>query len=454
MITLKNFLLSLVIVLYSQQMLALIVGQPAPLFSLKDQDGKLISLEENKGKKWTVLFFYPKADTPGCTKQACAFRDSLKYIESENAVVYGISTNNSDDLKAFQQKYKLNFELLSDPDGKICNLYETKMPLLTLSKRHTFILDQNFIIRYIDRDVDPVLDSKKVAAKIKELQLLVAPQISTPLLDEHGHPSVKLKQLIKLSIKDKDAFQESDLLDAKKVLALTQKHWLRAANQERWQIKEKSLDLKNQVWPLIEDLGMLKAKYPEQKHYEYALVLGATINTMQVRLDFLLQEWQKGLRFKQLVFLVGERQLDPIIENIDNLIKDYKIPKPVAVKIKTETDAARLLFQQLNPPAEWSNLAVLFVDTKGKTNQQGKWQRPNTEDTFRTWLTQFKPIPGTILAVSNNPNIAYQHSVLSKNIPPHFKLETVGAEAAKDTKFELILDNLARWYYNIVSNHF
>lgn len=145
---------------------AIEVGSPAPLFSLKNQNGKSVSLEENKGKTWTVVYFYPKAGTPGCTTQACAFRDSINIIKKEGAVVYGVSTDNVSALKEFHEKHHLSFDILSDEDGKTSVAYGTKMPILTMSKRVTFIIDDKLVIRSVDENVDPALDAKKVAQKI------------------------------------------------------------------------------------------------------------------------------------------------------------------------------------------------------------------------------------------------------------------------------------------------
>ena len=149
---------------------ALEIGAAAPFFSLKNQDGKLISFENNKAKTWTVVYFYPKAGTPGCTTQACAFRDSVKVINKEGAVVYGISTDSVLNLKEFQNKHHLNFDLLSDEDGNISNTYGTKMPILTMSKRVTFIIDDKLIIRSIDENVDPAMDAQKVSNTIKQIR--------------------------------------------------------------------------------------------------------------------------------------------------------------------------------------------------------------------------------------------------------------------------------------------
>ena len=149
---------------------ALQVGQAAPTFELKNQEGNQIKLADRQNQGWTVLYFYPKADTPGCTKQACAFRDSIQIIRDQNAEVYGVSTDEVSSLQAFQQKYKLNFTLLSDPDAEVTEAYGVKMPVVKYAKRWTFIIDPNLVIRKIDNDVDPALDAQRVADSLKQLQ--------------------------------------------------------------------------------------------------------------------------------------------------------------------------------------------------------------------------------------------------------------------------------------------
>ena len=149
---------------------ALQIGQAAPRFQLIAQDGSKLDLAERQGKGWTVLYFYPKAGTPGCTTQACAFRDAIKQVRDQNAEVFGISTDAVEDLLKFHQKYKLNFTLLSDPDAKVTEAYGVKLPVLKMAKRWTFILDPNLVIRDINDKVDPALDAKTVADRLKKLQ--------------------------------------------------------------------------------------------------------------------------------------------------------------------------------------------------------------------------------------------------------------------------------------------
>ena len=94
------------------------VGDPAKTFKLQTQEGKEFDLASRKGR-WTVLYFFPKAETPGCTKQACSFRDNIKKIRELKAEVYGISTNSVKDQAAFAKAHALNFILLADEKTEV-----------------------------------------------------------------------------------------------------------------------------------------------------------------------------------------------------------------------------------------------------------------------------------------------------------------------------------------------
>lgn len=97
-------------------------GKAAPAFSLKDASGKKVSLKDFRGKD-VIVYFYPKDDTPGCTKEACGFRDQWKKIQKKDAVVLGISPDDEASHQAFIAKYKLPFSLLCDPDKKVMSKY-------------------------------------------------------------------------------------------------------------------------------------------------------------------------------------------------------------------------------------------------------------------------------------------------------------------------------------------
>lgn len=162
----KVFIKSLAFALVlSSQASELKVGDLAPDFTLKTQDSSEFKLSSRKGL-WTVLYFYPKADTPGCTKQACAFRDRIKVIRDQGADVFGISVNSVKDQLDFHKKHALNFQLLADEKAEVTKLYGAKMPVLNISKRWTFIIDPDLKIRALEKDVDPAFDSQRVADAI------------------------------------------------------------------------------------------------------------------------------------------------------------------------------------------------------------------------------------------------------------------------------------------------
>lgn len=141
----------------------------APHFTLQNQNGETFDLNARKGH-WTVLYFYPKSGTPGCTKQACAFRDNIKKIRAQGAEVYGVSTNSVKDQAEFHKEQKLNFDLLADENGKVGDLYGAQMMVTKMSNRWTFIIDPDLKIAKIAKDVDPVVDSVKIADDIAALK--------------------------------------------------------------------------------------------------------------------------------------------------------------------------------------------------------------------------------------------------------------------------------------------
>ena len=125
------------------------IGDKAPDFSLPDQTGKMVRLKDFQGKKSVVLYFYPKDDTPGCTKESCTFRDHYEVFKEAGAEVIGISSDSTDSHQQFASKYRLPFLLLSDEGGKIRKLYGVGSTLGVLPGRVTYIIDKNGIIRHI-----------------------------------------------------------------------------------------------------------------------------------------------------------------------------------------------------------------------------------------------------------------------------------------------------------------
>lgn len=125
------------------------VGEEAPDFTLYDQDGESVSLNDFKDVNNVVLFFYPKDFSPGCTTQACSFRDSYEDFTDQGAVVIGISSDSVESHKKFLDTYLLPFTLLSDPKGKVRSLYGATKAFGLLPGRYTFIIDKNGVVRHI-----------------------------------------------------------------------------------------------------------------------------------------------------------------------------------------------------------------------------------------------------------------------------------------------------------------
>ena len=128
-------------------MAAIQEGKAAPAFTLEDANGKKVSLKDFAGKN-VILYFYPKDDTPGCTKEACGFRDSWKDIQKANAVVLGVSADGGESHQKFISKYKLPFPLLSDAGLEISRAYQTLKPDGSGIARSVCLIDRDGKVRY------------------------------------------------------------------------------------------------------------------------------------------------------------------------------------------------------------------------------------------------------------------------------------------------------------------
>ena len=122
------------------------IGNMAPAFSLKNENGEKVSLKDFKGEKNVVLYFYPKAMTPGCTVQACGIRDTKREFAKLDTVVLGVSPDPVNRLEKFIEKQKLNFSLLSDEDHAVADKYGSWGPKKFMGKEYDGILRQTFII--------------------------------------------------------------------------------------------------------------------------------------------------------------------------------------------------------------------------------------------------------------------------------------------------------------------
>ena len=146
-------------------------GEQAPDFTLPDQDGEPVALSDMRGRR-VVLYFYPKADTPGCTTQACGIRDRAGEYDAAGATVVGVSPDPVTDVKKFHDKQSLNFTLLADEDHSVCEQYgvwvEKSMYGKTYwgAQRATFLIDEDGVVRHVIPKASPKTHDDEVLAAL------------------------------------------------------------------------------------------------------------------------------------------------------------------------------------------------------------------------------------------------------------------------------------------------
>ncbi len=147
------------------------IGDKAPDFEANDTNGKAIKLSDFKGKT-VILYFYPKDDTPGCTVEACSFRDDFALFKKKNTIILGVSMDDQKSHKKFTDKYNLPFPLLTDNDHKICDLYSAYGEKSMYGRKYmgimrtTFIIDKEGIIKSIFEKVSVSGHSKELLEKV------------------------------------------------------------------------------------------------------------------------------------------------------------------------------------------------------------------------------------------------------------------------------------------------
>jgi peroxiredoxin Q/BCP len=146
------------------------VGQPAPDFRLQDQNGKWHTLADHRGQ-WVALYFYPKDQTPGCTKQACAFRDNIFAFEELGATILGISLDDVKSHEEFARKYSLPFSILADTGGETAKAYGVlkDFGVMKLASRESFLIDPTGkVVKHYEK-VDAEKNSAEILADLKAL---------------------------------------------------------------------------------------------------------------------------------------------------------------------------------------------------------------------------------------------------------------------------------------------
>jgi hypothetical protein len=216
------------------------------------------------------------------------------------------------------------------------------------------------------------------------------------------------------------------------VIAATQKRWLRNAGHERWEQTELSQQQRKVVLQWASEQGLYTAWKPASKTYDKALILGATTGLMRTRLDYLKQLWDEGVRFDEIVWLLGDRPLDKRVDGMTD-------------RCKTESESAHFIWQEAELPEEMRNLSVIFVEVP-----MNGLKRPNTQDTIVAWL-EAAPEPCKALFVSDQPFCGYQFAVVDASLPEAFHFDVVGQgvdPASHPAAAAITLDSIARWLYS------
>lgn len=219
------------------------------------------------------------------------------------------------------------------------------------------------------------------------------------------------------------------------LVAQTQKHWLRKPGQERWEMVELSSEKRAFVLDWATQQGFFNAWRPSKISYDKGLILGATTHRMQMRLNFLKQLWEEGVRFQEIVWLTGDRPLDPKVDGLTD-------------RCQNESEAAHIIWGETDLPTEMRSLPVVFVAVPMK--QEGKaLRRPNTEDTIVAWL-QNSSKPCSALFISDQPFCGYQFAVINAALPKDYLFDVAGQGVNPmnhSSAAAIVLDSIARWIY-------
>ena len=244
------------------------------------------------------------------------------------------------------------------------------------------------------------------------------------LVDAQGNPSPALRQLFYVL----ENIDPQIPLSFAELTAIAEEKWLQTG-KERWEFEHRYRDKAQYAIYPIRALELTEEKKAQKLQYDYAIVLGATTSTMKNRLAFLVEEYLRGVRFKKLIFLTGQRQLT----NFESTVEG----------IETEAQMMRYLFQKIDcDPLK--TVPMRFINAPNKLTEDGKIERPSRRDTIQIWL-ESSPKPGSCLFISNMPFCRYEHAALRNLMPKGFTIETIGPKAREDLRFEVQIDNIARW---------
>ena len=233
--------------------------------------------------------------------------------------------------------------------------------------------------------------------------------------------------------------------DLKDVVKITQQKWLKTNDRAKTDEIDKRRE--NYIYQLKE-IGCVDRILPSKKNYHYCLLLGGQYQTFVSRLEYLIDKWEKGVRFKSLVFLGEKRVLD--FEREKKFILNHpnkQLRMKAAQRMpQTEMEMMKFIYDNIEIPREMRTLKTVFIDgAMHVSNNENSF--PDIYDSVISWLNMEKPMTGACLVVSSQPYVGFQESVVRSALSNNFEVEAVGMEASPDTRMSLYLDTLARWFY-------
>jgi len=247
--------------------------------------------------------------------------------------------------------------------------------------------------------------------------LLLSTQVFSSLLNEERKPARAFESILNILSISPDQSPEAICLQ------LTDCCFQK---KERWEFESRFEEQRGVLIPLLRQLGLFKPFYASVNEYDYALVLGALRTRVQERIDFLVSEWKRGVRFLHIVFITGERPLRPS-ENCCNLM--------------SEAEMMEYVWNQTPMPEELRDVPLQIVDCSAAPG----CVRTTSDRSLRFWL-ESDPIPGTCLVFSSQPYAQYQDLTLRSTLPSSFLVETVSAECEESQPMSILMDTLARWF--------
>lgn len=253
------------------------------------------------------------------------------------------------------------------------------------------------------------------------------------IVDAHGKPSQELLWLLAFT----DVEHDNSLAS---IVQATQAAWIRKPGTERWDINEQDRGNKELIHRQLMKMNLIDTVTPSKKKYDYALWMGSAYPCMQTRFTHLVQLWEKGVRFDEIVLLSGARPLTDGEQHA--LVRYYNLGDEVPV---TEADAMKLVYKHSAMPENMKKVPLVVIDVPMQVAKNGALTRPTTGDTVNAWM-KLQPQAGSCLVVSNQPYVNYQDSVAKTLLPHNFSVETVG-ERSEDTNIDVYLDTVARLLY-------